>query len=182
MSSAGDREHEPGPSSVPFPTSNTEQSSNLQGQCIMLTLDTGALTDFAESESSSSNQTSSDKLSALPTQSSPPLGRLRSPSRLVRRSIDISGSLSSMDSPGSAIHQSLHQPSGCMRASESEGSLEVGTMRGRQSVESDRASLPATLQGIKQGKPRSWIIGRGGGFSLQNASGEPQQHSAIVTG
>lgn len=148
----------------------------------MLTLDTGALTGIAESESSSSNQTSSDKLSALPTQSSPPLGRLRSPSRLVRRSVDISGSLSSMDSPGSAVHQSLNQPSGYMRASESEGLLEVGTMRGRQSVESDRASLPATLQGIKQGEPRFWIIGRGEVCSLRNVSGEPQQHSAIVTG
>ena len=113
---------------------------------------THILISFAESESSSSDQTSSDKLSALPTQSSPPLGRLRSPSRLVRRSIDMSGSLSSMDSPGSAVQQSLHQPSGYMRASESDGSIDVGTMRGRQSVESDRASLPATLQGIKQGE------------------------------
>ena len=57
-----------------------------------------------------------------------------------------------MDSPGSAVQQSLHQPSGYMRASESESSIDVGTMRGRQSVESDRGSLPATLQGIKQGE------------------------------
>ncbi|KZT74619.1 hypothetical protein DAEQUDRAFT_201826 [Daedalea quercina L-15889] len=127
---ANDPQTDQGQSSVPFPTSTTTQSSNMQ-----------------ESESSSSNQTSSDKLSALPTQGSPHLGRLRSPNRIVRRSLDTSGSLSSIDSPGSA---GLHQGTAYMRASESDGSIGVGTPRQRQSVESDRASLPATLQGIRQ--------------------------------
>lgn len=58
-----------------------------------------------------------------------------------------------MDSPGSTSHQGLHQPPGYMRASESEVSIGVGTTRGRQSAESDRASIPAALQGIKQGEP-----------------------------
>ncbi|KAH9928875.1 uncharacterized protein B0H18DRAFT_232692 [Fomitopsis serialis] len=133
MSASDPQTHQLGQSSVPFPSSSTSQGAQMQ-----------------ESESSSSNQTSSDKLSALPTQSSPALGRLRSPSRIVRRSMDMSSSLSSIDSPGSAGTQGRHQVPPYTRASESDGSIGVGTTRQRQSLESDHTSLPATLQGIRQ--------------------------------
>ncbi|KZT13264.1 uncharacterized protein LAESUDRAFT_669722 [Laetiporus sulphureus 93-53] len=116
-------------SSIPFPSSSKENAVAIP-----------------ESESSSSDQTSSDKLSELPVQSSPPLARLRSPNRTSHRSLDASGSLSSLDSPSGA----LHHLSGATRASESESSVGKGTARQRSSHESDRASLPATLQGIRQ--------------------------------
>ncbi|KAI0771687.1 hypothetical protein BD413DRAFT_60378 [Trametes elegans] len=102
--------------SVPFPSSNSDNQ-------------------LKESASSTSALTSSDKLSALPTQSPPVFERLRTPSRAVRRSVDASGSLTSIDSAGPT------------RLSESDSSLGRDTPRQRN--ESER-SLPTTLHNIKQ--------------------------------
>ncbi|KAI0951749.1 hypothetical protein AcV7_007759 [Taiwanofungus camphoratus] len=118
--------------SVPFPSSGNDRTPAIQ-----------------DSGSSSSNLTSSDKLSALPVQSSPALERLRSPGRIVRRSLDASGSLSSIDSPSGSL-QALHNLPGATRTSESEGSIGKDTPKQRASLDSDHMSLPATLQGIRQ--------------------------------
>ncbi|RPD55123.1 hypothetical protein L227DRAFT_313971 [Lentinus tigrinus ALCF2SS1-6] len=114
-------------SSIPFPSESSEQQ-------------------LRESASSSSNLTSSDKLSALPTQTSPVLERLRSPGRNVRRNPEASGSLTSIDSATGSL-RALQSLPGTTRQSESDSSIPKDTPRQRN--ESER-SLPATLQNITQ--------------------------------
>ncbi|KAI0751828.1 hypothetical protein C8Q80DRAFT_1159571 [Daedaleopsis nitida] len=105
-----------------------------------------------ESASSSSALTSSDKLTALPTQSTPVLERLRTPSRPYRRGVDSSGSLTSIDSASSSL-RGLQTLPGPIRQSESDSSVvKDGTPRQRN--ESER-SLPATLRNIRQCE---WIL------------------------
>ncbi|KAI0352485.1 hypothetical protein OH77DRAFT_791112 [Trametes cingulata] len=119
--------------SVPFPSSSEEKQ-------------------LKESGSSSSALTSSDKLSALPTQSPPVFERLRTPSRAIKRSIDTSASLTSLDSPsGGSLPalQSFHSISGALPARLSESDSSIGRETPRQRNESER-SLPATLQNIRQ--------------------------------
>ncbi|KAL6304139.1 hypothetical protein BKA93DRAFT_311003 [Sparassis latifolia] len=125
-----------GSNTVPFPMSRDQQQPAIP-----------------DSESSISNLTSSDKLSALPVQASPMLDRLRAPSRVVRRSFDGSVSLSSNESP-SASTQALHQLPGAGRMTGSEGSIGRETPKQIASFESDRTSLPATLQGFTQAANR----------------------------
>ena len=102
---------------------------------------------YPESASSSSNLTSSDKLSALPTQSSPVLERLRTPSRVIRRNHDASGSLTSIDSATGSLRalQSLPGPIRQSESADSSGAKDTP----RQRNESER-SLPATLQNTRQ--------------------------------
>ncbi|KAI8984844.1 hypothetical protein BD414DRAFT_489417 [Trametes punicea] len=121
--------------SVPFPSSNSE----------------GLL---KESESTSSALTSSDKLSALPSQSPPVFERLRTPSRPIKRSIDASGSFTSIDSPSGSLPalQSFHSISGATPTRLGESDSSVGHDTPRQRNESER-SLPATLQSFKQVSP-----------------------------
>lgn len=105
---------------------------------------------MTDSESSSSNLTSSDKLSALPgIHSSPALDRLRQATRPARRSLDAPGSLPSIESASPGLNNLSRFPS---RTSGSDGSA-VGreTPRQRVSFEGDRGSLPATFQNIRQG-------------------------------
>ncbi|CCM04950.1 uncharacterized protein FIBRA_07147 [Fibroporia radiculosa] len=123
-------------SSVPFPSSSSAEK-------------TIPMHESGSSSSNDSTQTSSDKLSALPMQPSPALGRLRTQGRTARRSFDASGSAPSIDSPSASVH-AVHHHSGPIRASESEGSLGKETPSQRPSLENDHTSLPATLQGIRQ--------------------------------
>ncbi|KAI0773557.1 hypothetical protein C8Q74DRAFT_766397 [Fomes fomentarius] len=99
--------------------------------------------ELKESASSSSNLTSSDKLSALPTQSSPVLERLRTPSRVIRRNRDASGSLTSIESASGSL-RALQSLPGAIRQSESAESSGP-----TERNESER-SLPATLQNTRQ--------------------------------
>ncbi|KAL4241249.1 hypothetical protein ABKN59_000004 [Abortiporus biennis] len=106
-----------------------------------------------DSESTSSMLTSSDKLSALPAvQSSPNLARLRNGGRVPRRSMDTSlAALPLLDSPNipaQGLPASVSRT--ISRASESEGSNGRETPNARVSFDSDRMSLPATLQNIRQ--------------------------------
>lgn len=120
-------------SSVPFPTPGSEHPPSVP-----------------ESGSSSSNLTSSDKLSALPgIQSSPALGRLMQSHRPTRRSLDASTSLTSIESASPGITGLSRLPS---RASDS-GSSAQGrdTPRARVSFDSDRHSLPAALLALRPG-------------------------------
>ncbi|KAH9853280.1 hypothetical protein C2E23DRAFT_822506 [Lenzites betulinus] len=121
--------------SVPFPAANSENV-------------------LKESGSSSSALTSSDKLSALPTQSPPVFERLRTPSRAIRRSTDASASLTSLDGPSGswpALQSFASAPAvGPTRLSESDSSF--GRETPRQRNESER-SLPTTLHNIKQAEP-----------------------------
>lgn len=93
----------------------------------------------------SSKLTSSDKLSALPSTSSPALGRIRTPTPAIRRNLDPTNSLppspplGSMDLPPIGSH------------SLSEGSLGIETTKQRVSFDSDRGSLPS-FQNVKQGE------------------------------
>ncbi|RDX48560.1 hypothetical protein OH76DRAFT_662028 [Lentinus brumalis] len=125
------REGRPPPSdrsdSIPFPSEGGEQQ-------------------LKESASSSSNLTSSDKLSALPTQTSPVLERLKSPGRAARRNMESSTSLTSIDSATGSL-RALHSLPGTIRQSESESSIAKDTPRQRNSSE---RSLPATLQNVRQ--------------------------------
>ncbi|KAI0333412.1 hypothetical protein GY45DRAFT_302911 [Cubamyces sp. BRFM 1775] len=118
--------------SVPFPSSPSENQ-------------------LKESASTSSALTSSDKLSALPSQSPPVFERLRTPSRAIKRSIDASSS--SIDSPSSSLPalQSFHSITGAAPSRLGESDSSVGHDTPRQRNESER-SLPATLQSIKQGE------------------------------
>ncbi|CAL1701919.1 unnamed protein product [Somion occarium] len=109
-----------------------------------------------DSESASSRLTSSDKLSALPLPSSSSLTRVRGPVRAFRRSLDpSSSSLPSIHSSPGIASQQL-QPS-VSRGAESDSSVGHDTPQQRVSFDSDRGSLPATLQGIRQA-----IVGRHG--------------------
>ncbi|KAI0655300.1 hypothetical protein C8Q70DRAFT_437719 [Cubamyces menziesii] len=116
--------------SVPFPSSPSD-------------------TQLKESESTSSALTSSDKLSALPSQSPPVFERLRTPSRAIRRSNDASSS--SIDSPSSSLPalQSFHSITGAAPSRLGESDSSVGHDTPRQRNESE-SSLPATLQSIKR--------------------------------
>ncbi|EKM58945.1 uncharacterized protein PHACADRAFT_25094 [Phanerochaete carnosa HHB-10118-sp] len=125
-------------SSVPFPPS----SANLASQSAPV---------LVHSESSSSNLTSSDKLSALPgIHSSPALDRLLQATRPARRSLDAPGSqvLPSLESASPGLVNLSRFPS---RASGSENSVAGReTPKQRVSFESDHVSLPATFQNIRQ--------------------------------
>ncbi|OSD01930.1 hypothetical protein PYCCODRAFT_457287 [Trametes coccinea BRFM310] len=118
--------------SVPFPSSTTE------GQ-------------LKESGSSSSALTSSDKLSALPSQSPPVFDRLRTPSRAIKRSIDPSASFTSVDSTSGSLPalQSFHSISGTGPSRLGESDSSIGNDTPRQRNESER-SLPTTLQNLRQ--------------------------------
>ncbi|KAI0640586.1 hypothetical protein C8Q79DRAFT_445446 [Trametes meyenii] len=144
--------------SVPFPSSSSE--SRLK-----------------ESGSSSSALTSSDKLSALPTQSPPVFERLRTPSRAIRRSTDASGSLTSLDTPSASLPalQSFHSASGARPARLSESDSSIGRETPRQRNESER-SLPTTLHNIKQGEqfvsePSFFSKSRGVVYSPERSEG-----------
>ncbi|KAI0820708.1 hypothetical protein BC628DRAFT_833203 [Trametes gibbosa] len=104
-----------------------------------------------ESGSSSSALTSSDKLSALPTQSSPVFERLRTPSRAIRRSTDASASLTSLDVPSGSwpALQSFPSAPAVVPTRLSESDSYTGRDTPRQRNESER-SLPTTLQNIRQ--------------------------------
>lgn len=131
--------------SVPFPSDASEQQ--LKGEYMRCSgLLSSQISLPVESASSSSNLTSSDKLSALPTQTSPVLERLRSPGRSIRRSAEASSSLTSIDSATGSL-KALHSLPGTIRQSESDSSVPKDTPRQRN--ESER-SLPATLQNVRQ--------------------------------
>jgi hypothetical protein len=98
---------------------------------------------------SSSKLTSSDKLSALPSTSTPPLGRMRTPTPAIRRGLDPTNSLPSLSSPSPPFGSTDLPPIG--QHSVSEGSLGRDTTRQRVSFDSDRASLPS-IQNIRQGE------------------------------
>lgn len=111
--------------------------------------------DKIDSESSSSNLTTSDKLSALPgIQSSPALGRFYG-ARTPRRSFDASTSLPAIQS-SPAFSPPSRLPTPASRYSESDGSAHGReTPRQRVSFDSDRASLPAAVRSLKQGEQTS---------------------------
>ena len=100
----------------------------------------------AESHSSSSNLTSSDKLTALPTQSTPVLDRLKTFTRGGRRGTD--ASLTSIDSASGSLH-ALHSLPDATRQSESDSSVAKDTPRARN--ESGR-SLPGSFQNVRAGE------------------------------
>jgi hypothetical protein len=108
---------------------------------------------FADSGSSSSKLTSSDKLSALPgIQSSPAVGRFFYSGRVSHRSFDASSSLpviqsSPVTSPPARI------PTPASRFSGSENSNHGReTPRQRVSFDSERGTLPPALRNLRQGE------------------------------
>ena len=107
---------------------------------------------FADSETSSTNATSSDKLSALPGfQSSPALGRFYygGTRTTPRRSFEASSSLPAIQSsPALNPMQRAPTPASQHSASESYGR---DTPRQRVSFDSDRGAFPAALRNFKQG-------------------------------
>ncbi|PIL36425.1 hypothetical protein GSI_00113 [Ganoderma sinense ZZ0214-1] len=98
-----------------------------------------------ESHSSSSNLTSSDKLTALPTQSTPVLDRLKTITRGGPRSADVS--LTSIDSASGSL-RALHSLPDATQQSESDPSIAKETPRPRN--ESGR-SLPGSFQNVRAG-------------------------------
>ncbi len=103
-------------------------------------------TSRTESHSSSSNLTSSDKLTALPTQSTPVFDRLKTTGRAPRRSTD--ASLTSIDSASGSL-SALHSLPDAIRQSESDSSVAKDTPRPRN--ESNR-SLPTSFQNTRPGE------------------------------
>lgn len=98
-------------------------------------------------ESAASNQTSSDKLTALPSTSSPPpLSRNRTPTQLTRR---LSNSLPSLFS-SSPPHGStdLPLPTTGQKPSASDGSVEKDTSNHKVSFDSDKISLQNVRQSM----------------------------------
>ena len=107
----------------------------------------------AESHSSSSNLTSSDKLTALPSQSTPVLDRLKTlTTRGGRRSTD--ASLTSIDSASGSLH-ALHSLPDAVRQSESDASVAKDTPRPRN--ESGR-SLPGSFQNARPGERLVFLL------------------------
>ncbi|KAK7696464.1 hypothetical protein QCA50_001121 [Cerrena zonata] len=117
------------PTAIPLEALSSQDSSQTSGSLPFPAQDDQPQP-IQDSESSSSKLTSSDKLSALPLPSSSSVYRLRGPStRRRHRSLqDASSSLPSIQSsPDMVILRSLECP-----------------------FDSDRGSLPAALQGIRQ--------------------------------
>ena len=133
--------------SIPFPSDSGDQ--RLKGGHPALlrpepTFNAGYY--HPESHSSSSNLTSSDKLTALPSQSTPVLDRLKTITRGGRRSTD--ASLTSIDSASGSLH-ALHSLPDAVRQSESDSSVAKDTPRPRN--ESGR-SLPGSFQNARPGE------------------------------
>lgn len=108
---------------------------------------------FVDSESSSSNLTSSDKLSALPGfQSSPAVGRIYGGTRTTpRRSFEASSSLPAIQSsPALGPLQRISTPASNHSASESSVHGR-DTPRQRVSFDSERGTLPTALRNFRQG-------------------------------
>lgn len=103
--------------------------------------------------STSSKLTSSDKLSALPATSSPPLGRIRTPTPVIRQGADHTDSLPSLISPSPPFGSTDLPPIG--HHSLSEGSLGMQTSKQRVSFDSDRGSL-SSIKNFRQSKPVSF--------------------------
>ncbi|KAH8105439.1 hypothetical protein BXZ70DRAFT_920863 [Cristinia sonorae] len=103
-----------------------------------------------DAESSSSMLTSSDKLSALPSQSSPNLNRLRGTTRGFIRSLDAATSPPLPSIESSPVNHAQRLMSSTSGASDSGSSVGRETPKQRVSFDSDRNSLPPNLQTLRQ--------------------------------